>query len=84
MFRGPEAVLHREAYGEENVLGANEARSQGGIEEAVERASGELLERYRKPIEANPGMKLIDIVSLRHPLALWFTYPLIAETKTLE
>ncbi len=54
------------------------------IEELVERASAELLERYRSPIEANPSMKLIEIVNPGDPMALWFTHALIAETKTLK
>ena len=64
------------------VLTKREVRRR--VEEMVERAAGEYLETYEKPIRANPGMKLTEIVKSGDPMALWFTYALIAETKTLK
>jgi hypothetical protein len=52
-------------------------------EKAVERAVMEWLDKLTPAIEANPGMKLIDIVH-NEPLSLWFTYALIVETKRLK
>ena len=64
------------------VLTKREVRRR--VEEMVERAAGEYLDTYEKPIQANPGMKLTEIVKSGDPMALWFTYALIAETKTLK
>jgi hypothetical protein len=65
-------------------LGRKERETRRKVGELVEQASGELLERYRKPIEANPEKKLIEVVNPTDPMALWFTHALIAETKTLK
>ena len=82
---GSEAVLRRESLSgriTSLVLTKREVRRR--VEEMVERAAGEYLETYEKPIRANPGMKLTEIVKSGDPMALWFTYALIAETKTLK
>ena len=61
-----------------------ERRARREIEKAVERAAGELLERYRQPIEANPDKKVIEIINPNDPMALWFTYGLIVESRRLR
>ncbi len=53
------------------------------VEKAVEQAVWEWLDKLVPAIEANPGMKLIDIVH-SEPMSLWFTYALILETKRLK
>ena len=54
------------------------------VQEVSKKATLSYLETYEKPIRANPGMKLTEIVKSGEPMALWFTYALIAETKTLK
>lgn len=61
-----------------------ERQTRRRVEELVEQASGELLETYGKQIDANPDMKLTEIVRPGDPMALWFTHALIAETGTLK
>ena len=55
----------------------NEGR---GFEEAVEQAAFEWIDKTAGGREANPNMRLIDLVP-PEALSLWFTYVLIRETK---
>jgi len=65
-------------------LGQGERETRREIEKSVERAARELFDRYRQPIEANPGRKLIEIVNPSDPMALWFAYGIIVESRRLR
>ena len=65
-------------------LGREEREAKRKIEKAVEQAAGELVDRYHEPIRANPGLKLIEIINPGDPMALWFTYGLIVESRRLR
>ncbi len=59
----------------------HEERGRGrGFEEAVEQAALEWIDKTSAGREANPNMKLIDIVP-PEAFSLCFTYVLIRETK---
>ena len=54
------------------------------IEEFVKRAAEEYVATYGPQIDANPKMKLTEVVKSGDPMALWFTYVQIEETETLN
>src|SRR2546426_11063454 len=55
----------------------------GTIERAVSQAARELLTKIVPMRTANPGMNLIDMVSIE-ALSLWFTYAVIMESKAVK
>jgi hypothetical protein len=62
----------------------NQETTRRRVEGAVEKAAEEMLDTYGPQIQANPNMRLTEIVKPADPMALWFTYSLIGETKTLK
>ncbi len=64
-------------------MAQGEAKDRREIEAAVEQAAREELIGYRERRKANPTLRVADLVR-SEPMALWFTYALIGETRRLR